>query len=330
MIVNTAISSVLNFLPTAKADPAAKVVQHVIDHPSAYGFKQEGAVWYWSAHMTMLLIAAAICILVGRWAARQIGTGPENDGNDRFITKNPFAHVLEIVCTFLRDEIARPLLHDKTDRFMPFLWTLFFFIWTCNLLGMVPLLDLNHLLVPSMKADHTAIIGGTATQNLWVTAALATIAFFVINISGMFSLGVKGYIEHQTAGAPWYVWPLLVPIELAGQFIKPIALAVRLFANMTAGHILLGQIIVFAGGGLYALTQGQVVGVVTFAFALPGAVAIFFLEVFVATLQAFIFMFLTTVFISLLQHHDEHVHEHAHEPELSEEDLHPAAPPLPA
>lgn len=284
----------------------ADAIQHVIDHPAV---KWEG-VWWWTSHMTMLLVALAIVVSLGFYVAKKIDIGPESEGNDRYLTRNPFAHMIEVICLYLREEIVRPLLHERTDRFMPFLWTLFFFLLVCNLLGMVPLLDLYHLINRAAYKDHTAIIGGTPTQNLYVTAAMAIIAGITINVAGLKALGVKGYVGHLTAGAPWYVWPLIVPIEIAGQFIKPTALAIRLFANMTAGHILYAAILAFTGAGFAA---GALLGFGVWAAATIGAIAIFFLEVFVAFLQAFIFTFLTTLFISLLQHHDEeHGHDEAH------------------
>ncbi len=289
----------------AASDP----VQHVIDHPTYVG---SDGVWWWSSHMTMLWLGLGLLVALGIWAAKRITTGPESEGHDRYITRNPFAHMIEVICLFLRDEIVEPLLHGNTRKFMPFLWTLFFFILTLNLLGLVPLLDLTHLLFREQLAEkHLAVIGGTATQNIFVTGALALIAGVVINVAGMRELGIGGYLHHMTAGAPWYVWPLVIPIELVGQIIKPTALAIRLFANMTAGHILLAQIMIFAGLGGAMLTVGKPVGGVVWLFATLGAVAIFFLEIFVAFLQAFIFMFLTAVFISLLQHHDEEHHEDA-------------------
>lgn len=285
----------------AASDP----VSHVVNHPL---WSSEGW-WIWSANLGNLILSAIILILGFMWVAKKIDTGPEGEGKDRYVTKNRFAHMIEVICVYLRDEMCRPLLHDRTDALMPFLWTLFWFILVNNLLGLVPVLDIQHILFPALKADHAAVIGGTATQNLYVTGALALIAGIMINIAAIKRLGVGGYLEHQTAGAPWYVWPIVVPIEILGNLlIKPAALAIRLFANMTAGHILLAVLLGFIGAawGRGALLTGSVT-----LLSFLGSVAIFFLEIFVAFLQAFIFMFLTTVFISLLDHHDEPHAEHA-------------------
>src|SRR5262249_7015164 len=136
-------------------------------------------------------------------------------------------------------------------------------------------------------------------------------AGILFNLAAIFRLGLMGFVKHLTADSPWYVWPIIVPIEFLGQFvIKPVALAIRLFANMTAGHILLATLFMFIvqvwGKGF--LLQGPVT-----IISVVAAIGINFLELFVGFLQAFIFMFLTAMFISLMDHHDEHGHEHGHD-----------------
>lgn len=291
-------------------------VEHVINHRM---WVNEDGYWLWSAHVGNLILSGIIVVLIGLLVAGQIATGPASQGARRYVTRGSFAHMIEVICSYLRDETVRPLLGSRTDKFMPFLWTVFFFILVNNILGMVPILDVLHLASTDLKAHHSAPFGGTATQNIWVTGALAVIAGLVINIAGVRELGIGGYLGHLTAGTPWYLWPLMVPLEILGTFIKPIALMIRLFANMTAGHILLAVLFGFAGTGIQLLAKGggmaAVGGGVTIASAL-GAMAIYFLELFVAFLQAFVFVFLTTVFISQLSHHDhdhEHDHEHGHE-----------------
>ena len=137
----------------------------------------------------------------------------------------------------------------------------------------------------------------------------------------MMELGVGGYVKHLTAVAPPYLWPLMVPIEILGTLMKPVALAIRLFANMTAGHILVAVLFMFAVSGLGMLTHGVggvVLGGIVTIPSILGAIGIYFLFSFSSLLQAFVFMFLTTVFIGQLSHHGEHEsheahgHEHAH------------------
>jgi F-type H+-transporting ATPase subunit a len=299
---------------------ATNPVDHVVNQHFLSGdlFGIHG-VWLWSAHVGNLLLAGLLTILVLWWAANRIATGPESLGHDRYITRNPFAHMIEVVCGYLRENTVRPLLGGRTDRFMPFLWTIFFFILFNNLLGLAPITDLLHIVdhYVARPGEHvvTGLFGATATQNLFVTAALALISALVINFAGVREVGVGGYVKHLTAGTPAYLWPLMVPIEIMGTIIKPVALALRLFANMTAGHILVAVLFMFAVQGLGMLASGAagvvLGGSITLASALA-AVAIYFLELFVAFLQAFVFMFLTTVFISQLSHHGEHEHHEAH------------------
>lgn len=308
----------MNLLPTLAAGP----VEHVLNLLRAKTHIAGIDVYLWSANTGNLVISGIVTLLVLWYAASKIDTGPENLGNERYLTKNVFAATIEVICLYLRDTVVRPLLHDRTDRFMPFLWTLFFFILVNNLLGLVPLTDVTHIF-DHFAGEHllSGLIGGTATQNLWVTGALAVVAAIVINFSGVRELGLGGYLKHLTAGTPAYLWPLMVPIEILGTIIKPVALALRLFANMTAGHILVAVLFMFAGSGIGLLEKGLGQGVLgggVTIISVVAAIAIYFLELFVAFLQAFVFFFLTSVFISQLSHHhdhehgDAHGHEHAH------------------
>lgn len=294
--------SAIDFITVAAANP----VDHVVPHGFTFG---PDGTWWWSSTVGNLVLSGLICIVVGYWFASQVATGPESQGHDRYITRNPFAHMLEVIAGYLRTEVVRPMLHERTDRYIGFLWTLFFFILVNNMLGLIPILDLVHLVFPEWKKSHLAPVGGTATQNIAVTGVLAFFSFIVINAAGVKELGVKGYLQHLTAGAPVYVWPLIILIEVLGIFIKPIALAIRLFANMTAGHILMATLFGFVGSGV---KLGLVLGTPVVIGSALGAFAVYFLEIFVGFLQAFVFMFLTTVFISLLSHHDEHEHETDH------------------
>ncbi len=272
-----------------------------------------GGIWM---HAITMVIGAALCVATLMIAAKAIQTGPESDGNDRYLTKGRIGQLIEVVVLYLMDNVIRPQLGHSANKFAPYLLTLFFFILFNNLLGLIPLLDLQHLIGGFLLDDsHFAIVGGTATGNIAVTFALAIIAFFVIQIAGIRSAGVGGWLKHLTAGAPWYIWPIMIPVEIMGTFIKPAALAIRLFANMTAGHVLLAVLIGFTGmflvgadGGLNLLVGGPVT-----IIAVLGAVAIMFLELFVAFLQAFIFMFLTTLFIAQMMHHEHDDHHEGEE-----------------
>lgn len=283
---------------TLAADP----IQHVLNRP-VFGIPH-------LMHVVTLVLALLLTVFVVNKAAQAIATGPDSEGNERYITKGHPWQMLEVVILYLRDKVIRPQLGEDTNAFLPYLLTLFFFILFNNLLGLVPLLDLQHLIGSFFGDSHFAVIGGTATGNIAVTSGLAVIAFIVINVSGIRSAGLGGWLKHLTGGAPMYIWPIMIPVELMGMFIKPAALALRLFANMTAGHVLLAVLLGFTAAGLKAgLLVGAGVGVV----ALLGSVAIMFLEIFVAFLQAFIFMFLTCLFIAQLRHHHHDDHAHAEE-----------------
>jgi F-type H+-transporting ATPase subunit a len=297
----------LELITLAADNPVDHVVPHAIP-----GLDN----WMWSNIQSNLILSVIILVVGGLLIARSIETGPQREGTDRYVTKNRFAHMIEVICLYLRDSVVRPLLHERTDKMMPFLWTVFFFILVNNMLGLVPFLDLQHFLFPEWKKAGTAVLGGTATQSLAVTGGLALIAGIAFNVAGIRELGFKEYIKHQTGGVPLTlpflpIVALVFVIELVGNlFIKPVALAIRLFANMTAGHILLATLFLFSKMGASA---GPAIGIPVGIASFLGSIAIYFLEIFVGFLQAFVFMFLTTVFISLLSHHEDHDHEHAHD-----------------
>ncbi|MGI9013525.1 MAG: F0F1 ATP synthase subunit A, partial [Phycisphaerales bacterium] len=247
-------------------------------------------------HMVTLVVIGAVFVLFMMWVARAIAVGPESQGNERYMTKGRLAQMIEAMVVYLRDEMLEPVMGAQHARkYLPYLMSLFFFILFMNLFGLIPVVDL--LLLFGIDSP----IGGTATANIMVTAALALIAFFVIQIHAIRELGLKGFLQHLCGGlvpGPIMLAPVIVivfVVELLGLFIKPTALAIRLFANMVAGHILMAVLLSFgtmaAKGGMGTLGI-TTISVVSGIFA----VLITFLELFVAFLQAFIFMFLTAVF----------------------------------
>ena len=277
-----------------------------------------GGIWM---HSITMVIAAVLCVLTLLAAGKAIQTGPESSGNERYLTKGRLSQMIEVIVLYLMDNVVRPQLGHSANRFAPYLLTLFFFILFNNLLGLMPLLDIQHLFGHyALGNTHFAVLGGTATGNIAVTFALAIVAFFVIQIAGIRSAGVGGWLKHLTAGAPWYIWPIMIPVEIMGTFIKPAALAIRLFANMTAGHVLLAVIVSFVVKSIGGL--GFVMGSPIALVSILAGIAIMFLEIFVAFLQAFIFMFLTTLFIAQMahHHHDEEHGAEAYDDEHSMED----------
>jgi F-type H+-transporting ATPase subunit a len=226
-------------------------------------------------HVVMLLIAAILCLVTLLIAARA-------QGRQQQAGKAPkgFANGIEALVLYLRQEVVMPNVGPHGDKYVPFILTLFFFILFANLLGLIP-------------------YGATATGNISVTATLAILAFISIEIAGMRTLGPIGYMKtivywpsDQPLVMKLALTPLMTPIELAGKFTKPIALAIRLFANMTAGHIvvlaLLGLIFSF---GSYFIAPAPFLA----------ALGIMLLEIFIGFLQAFVFALLTSVFIGLIR-----------------------------
>jgi F-type H+-transporting ATPase subunit a len=196
-------------------------------------------------------------------------------------------NAIETVITFIRDEVARPNLGHKYEKYLPYLLTVFFFILVNNIFGLIP---------------------GSAnvTGNIAFTAVLGVISFIVISFSGN-----KHYWGHIfNPPVPGGIKFILVPVEILGIFTKPFALIIRLFANMLAGHIIIICLIslIFIFGGL-STAIGWGFSPVSIAFA----VFIYLIEILVAFIQAFIFTNLTAVFIGQAieethHHEDEHPH----------------------
>lgn len=233
-----------------------------------------------SKNVVFLILAAILCVgtflVVGR-AFRRLEADEAPKG---------FANVSEAMVLFFRDQVVRANIGRDGDRFTPFILTLFFFILYMNLLGLVP-------------------FGVSPTASLSVTGALAFLSLLWVEIAGFRALGPAGYARtifyapkgmHPAGQAVMLL--IMTPVEAMGKLTKPFALAIRLFANMTAGKILilalLGLVFVFAdltvarwgvaGGALFIVT------------------AITLLKIFIAFLQAFIFAMLTAVFIGLIRH----------------------------
>ena len=217
-----------------------------------------------------MVIATAVLIPMLAYAFRrsrlQSGKAPKG-----------FTNAMEAVVVFIRDDIAITNMGKKYGRkFTPFLCTLFFFILMCNLLGMVP--------------------GGyTATSNMNVTGTLALVTVATMVISGLVVLGPVGYYKHMVpAGTPIGIVPVLLVIEVISTFVKPIALTIRLGANMTAGHIVILVMMSFV-----FIFQNIFVGMFV---SVPMAAAIGLLELIVAFIQAYVFTLLSAIFIGMMVH----------------------------
>jgi len=231
-------------------------------------------------HLIMMWLAAILLI-----AAFAFGSHRDK--------KNPVPHgvganLLEMLVLFVRDEIAiKNIGKEEGLRYTSYLLTAFFFILFMNLVGLFPEL-------------------ATPTSNLAITAGLALCTFALTQYAAIRAAGLGGYLKHLTGGVAVWLWPIMIPVEILGLFTKPFALTVRLFANMLAGHIviffLLGLIFIM-GSPIFALVS------------VPFAMGIYFLELFVALVQAYIFTMLSSLFIGMavaMKHDDEHPHP-AHE-----------------
>lgn len=253
-----------------------------------------------SNHIIMQVVAAALVVLVIPWALRQrAGT----DGIGRLVPRG-IGNAIEGLCEALRTHVALPALGPYTDQFVPYIWSAFFFVLTANLIGLIPLGDWT----PFLRSHGHAVIGGTSTGNIMVTAALAISTLGMIVVNGL-RLHWMNYVKHFFMG-PALLAPMIAMLEVIGLLAKTFALAMRLFANMVAGHILLAVLLSFIGMAWVGL--GVAGGVAISIPVVLGSVAINFLELFVAFLQAFIFTFLSAMFIgqAVNLHHDEHDHEH--------------------
>lgn len=186
--------------------------------------------------------------------------------------------LLEPIILFVRDDIAKPQLGYRYSSFMPYLLTVFFFVWLNNLMGLIPFF-------PG---------GANLTGNIAVTMMLALCTFVLTTVNGN-----KNYWGHVfKPHVPWWLYPLMIPVEIIGLFTKPIALMIRLFANITAGHILILSLISL----IFILKSVFVAGI-----AIPFVIFISVIELVVGFIQAFIFTILSALFIGMaVEEHAEH------------------------
>jgi F0F1-type ATP synthase membrane subunit a len=334
------------------------LMEHVLPHFFGRKHGDPAPAFGLSNHILTMGIASLLVILVFSYVGAKARTNLVPTGIHNFF---------ESILSFLRTELIRPALGANADRFAPFVWTVFFFILFCNLLGMIPVNEIGTIIT-----GHEVHLWGTATANLMVTLALAVIAFIIIHISGITQAvrikmdpslaphhhgndhaqphghgpmhGAEGIederdvvIDHHVGdghdhahgihhskefqGQPFpqalvtgigsYFWnfaphpdigwaPLnlimflvLLGLELLGSVIKPFSLCIRLFANMLAGHLVLAALVGMIPFAAAAYLWGPVSLIVVL-----GCAALSVLELFVAFLQAYIFAFLTTLFIA--------------------------------
>jgi F-type H+-transporting ATPase subunit a len=257
-------------------------LDHILPHelPASFGLGH-----HVTNHVLMFAAAALLMLLVFPWIARAKGAVPTGLRN-----------ALEALLQFIRETVARPALRDATDRFIPFLWTAFFLVLFANLIGMLPI---DAAITAATGKQQPWHFGGTATGNLSITAGLALSSFLLIHLGGMKEQGVVHYWKSFVPHVPKALYPLMLVLELIGSLVKPFALAIRLFANMIAGHIVLAVLIGFMGvlaSGISGLGVGVAIA------SILGATFISLLELLVAFLQAYIFTYLTALFIGMAVH----------------------------
>jgi F-type H+-transporting ATPase subunit a len=188
---------------------------------------------------------------------------------------------MESLIVFVRDDIAKTNISNNPDKYLPFLLTIFFFILINNIFGMIP-------------------IGANLTGNIAFTVVMGTITFIVTQFSG-----TKSYWGHIILPpVPKWLYPIMVPVEIIGIFSKPFALIIRLFANITAGHIIVISLI-----SLIFISKS----ILTSFVSVPFTLFIDVLECLVAFLQAYIFTMLTALFIGMANEEHHHEHEGAHD-----------------
>ena len=224
--------------------------------------------FYFTNHLLMVLVAAALCLLLFPTLARRYARSQLEPSAPR-----GWSNFFEAMMQFIRQDVARPVLGHRTDAYIPFLWSLFFFILFCNLLGMIP---------------YTF----TVTSHIIVTFALAMVVFIGVTIVGFAKHGSHFLRLFVPSGVPVALLPLIVVIEVISYLTRPISLSVRLFANMMAGHTMLK---VFGG---FVVALGVIGGWAPLAFI----VALTGLEIGIAFLQAYVFVILTCIYLNDAMH----------------------------
>ena len=275
----------------AAADPKSHVVPHELF----------GSSWFNNLMLLSLVAAVLMFVMFGHLARRM---RPSDNSVEAYVTKGRLAQLLEVVCAFVRDNVARPQLGKLTDKYIYYIWTVFFFVLFCNLLGMIPFGAFAAFITGYDSLSH---LSGTPTTSLSVTLALASLSFVAILGIGVYEDG-PAYFKHF-APIPFNPWPmipiaaLLVFLEALGLIVKCFVLAMRLFGVIMGGHLALAAIL----GLIFAFDVG-VTGYIIGTGVTAGALAISLLELFIALIQAFIFAFLTVLFIAAGLHgeHDEH------------------------
>ena len=241
-------------------------------------------------HVAMLWVAAIVTIIVSLWATRGYR-------KNKYAKPKGIAHLYELLVEFIKNDMVIPNIGKKdANRWTPLAATFFIFILMCNFIGLIPFFE---------KLGGGG--GTTATGNFGVTLGLSFVTFIAIIIAGTIKHGFIGHWKNMVPhGVPAPVLLILIPIEIIGMFVKPMALTLRLGANMTAGHI--GMLAIFGLPYLIGTPYNALSGSLpqpSWGFAIVAVVlnfGVYFLEIIVSLVQAYVFTLLSTVFIGMAIH----------------------------
>jgi F-type H+-transporting ATPase subunit a len=263
--------SLINLTKEAPKEGDNWIIEHVSDHPLIkLPAIQIGSVTLdlsITTNVLMMIIASVLLMIILFYSASKNKKNKVPKGIGNFV---------EIMILFVKDDIVVPAMGESGVKFLPFFSTMFFFVLLTNFLGLIPFMH-------------------TATGNVSITATLALITFGMTQVHGIKSNGFFGYFRGLIPpGVPWFVLPVMVIIEFLALLTKPFALCIRLFANMTAGHIVILAFISLI------FTLGYAIVPVSIAFSL----FIYLLEILVGLLQAYIFTMLSALFIGMAIHQE--------------------------
>jgi F-type H+-transporting ATPase subunit a len=236
-----------------------------------------------SKHLVFVVIAALLVVLIARIATRSYRKGMPSS----------FGHLIETFVVFIRDEIAEKNIGHGSAQFVPLLCSFFFFILTAALIGLVP--------VPNREPDGTYSLGGiTATGNLSVTMGLAFVSLVAQQYAGISRYGLVHHLKNLVPpGIPAFLLPIIIPVEIVSVFTKPIALMIRLFANMLAGHLIITSLLLLIP---LSAAVSNLMGILAIPVSVGLSLFILLLEILVAFIQAYIFTLLTAIFIGMYAH----------------------------
>lgn len=254
-------------------------------------------------HLMMSGLVGLVVILTFWLVSRRVRI-TSGTGLDQYQTRGRVSQVFETMCVFIRDEVARPNLGHLTDKYIYYIWTVFFFILFANVLGIVPF---GAMLQIPTGDSHFAHWGGTATGNLALTGILALLSLIAVIYIGIKETSAREFFSHfnpigwdDSKMLP--IALMLYVLEWLSLFIKCFVLAMRLFGTMMAGHLVLAT---FVGLIFAAKELGEGAAWITAVPVVAVSAALMLLEIFICFLQAFIFTFLTVLFIAATAHGHE-------------------------